>query len=203
MAAWEQIPPARRAAAELIYTAHSIPQVMADGCDYAAQLNETGRLIAERLDEGQLDHERLSGDGANRPRWDLAYQSRSGPPSQPWLEPDIGDRLRTARAAGVRDVVVAPIGFLSDHLEVLYDLDTEAKELAGQLGLNLVRAGTVGDHPELIAMIRELIVERTTPGSTRPALGRLGPRSDECPADCCPAGNRPQRPVAASTPPPG
>ena len=154
---------------------------MADGCDYAAQLNETGRLIAERLAD----------DSAERPEWDLAYQSRSGPPSQPWLEPDIGDRLRTAQAAGVHDVVVAPIGFLSDHMEVLYDLDTEAKELAGQLGLNLVRAGTVGNHPEFIAMIRELIVERMTPGDRRPALGTLGPRADECPAGCCPAGSGP------------
>jgi ferrochelatase len=126
----------------------------------------------------------------------LAYQSRSGPPSQPWLEPDIGDRLRQARTAGVRDVVVAPIGFLSDHIEVLYDLDTEAAELAGQLGLNLVRAGTVGTHPEMIAMIRELIVERMTPGSPRPALGMLGPRPDECAVDCCPAGARPSPPAA-------
>ena len=159
---------------------------MADGCDYAAQLNETGRLIAERL----------AHDSAGGPAWDLAYQSRSGPPSQPWLGPDIGDRLRTAQAAGVRNVVVAPIGFLSDHLEVLYDLDTEAKQLAGQLGLNLVRAGTVGDHPELVKMVRELIVERITPGATRPALGMLGPRPDECPADCCPAAKRPDPPAA-------
>ncbi|HEX4142358.1 MAG TPA: ferrochelatase [Pirellulales bacterium] len=179
--AWQQIPQPRRAATQLIFTAHSIPRAMADGCDYAAQLNETGRLIAKRLAE----------EGPSRPTWNLAYQSRSGPPSQPWLEPDIGDRLQQAQAAGARDVVVAPIGFLSDHMEVLYDLDTEAKELAGQLGLNLVRAGTVGTHPEMIAMIRELIVERMTPGSPRPALGTLGPRVDECPAGCCPAGMRP------------
>jgi ferrochelatase len=185
-AAWEQIPPPRRADAPLIYTAHSIPQAMADGCDYAAQLNETGRLIAERL----------AADGGSRPTWDLAYQSRSGPPSQPWLGPDIGDRLRAAQAAGVRDVVVAPIGFLSDHMEVLYDLDTEAKELAGQLGLYLVRAGTVGNHPEMIAMIRELIVERMTPGAARPALGTFGPRADECPVGCCPAAKRPDSPAA-------
>ena len=166
---------------------------MADGCDYAAQLLETGRLVAERLADG----------GASVPNWDLAYQSRSGPPSQPWLGPDIGDRLRTAKAAGVQDVVVAPIGFLSDHMEVLYDLDTEAKELAAELGLNLVRAGTVGNHPEMITMIRELIVERMTPGTARPALGTLGPRPDECPTGCCPAGNRPQPPAALSRPPAG
>ncbi len=160
---------------------------MADGCDYAAQLNETGRLIAERL----------APNPASRPAWDLAYQSRSGPPSQKWLEPDIGDRLRAAHAAGVRDVVVAPIGFLSDHLEVLYDLDTEAQQLAGQLGLNMVRAGTVGDHPELVKMVRDLIVERTTQGAERPALGTFGPRADECPAGCCPAGNRPGPPATS------
>jgi ferrochelatase len=127
----------------------------------------------------------------------LAYQSRSGPPSQKWLEPDIGDRLRAAHAAGVRDVVVAPIGFLSDHMEILFDLDTEAKELAEQLGIHLVRAGTVGTHPEFITMLRELIEERMTTGSPRPSLGTLGPRADECPAGCCPAGQRPAAPAAA------
>ena len=179
-AAWEQIPSARRTTAPLVYTAHSIPQAMAEGCDYVAQLNETGRLIAQRLAQ----------NSGSAPAWDLAFQSRSGPPSQKWLEPDVGDRLRAAQAAGVRDVVVAPIGFLSDHLEVRYDLDTEAKELAGQLGLNLIRAGTVGNHPEVIAMVRELIVERMTPGTERPALGTLGPRPDECAAGCCPVGKK-------------
>ncbi|HTU24308.1 MAG TPA: ferrochelatase [Pirellulales bacterium] len=182
--AWEQIPSERRTAAELIYTAHSIPQTMADGCDYAAQLRETGRLVAEQLAESPAD----------LPNWDLAYQSRSGPPSQPWLGPDIGDRLRAAHVAGVRDVVVAPIGFLSDHMEILYDLDTEAAAIAAEMGLNLVRAGTVGSHPELISMIRELIIERMSPGGVRLALGTLGPRRDECPTDCCPLGKRPGPP---------
>jgi protoporphyrin/coproporphyrin ferrochelatase len=180
-ASWKQIPPARRANGLLIYTAHSIPQSMADGCDYAAQLHETGRLIAERLNQ-ESSHDLV---------WDLAYQSRSGPPSQPWLGPDICDRLRAARAAGVSDVVVAPIGFLSDHIEVLYDLDTEAQQLAGSLGLNMIRAGSVGDHPEFVSMIRDLIVERTSGGPERPALGGLGPRPDVCAADCCSFGQRP------------
>ncbi len=192
-AAWGQIPAARRADALLIFTAHSIPQAMANGCDYAAQLLETGRLIVEQL--------RQQG-GGGAAHWDLAYQSRSGPPSQPWLGPDIGDRLRTARADGAGDVVVAPIGFLSDHVEVLYDLDTEARQLADQLGLNLVRAATVGTHPELIAMIRELIVERTSGTPARPALGSLGPRPDQCPADCCPSGQASRPGVRGADSPP-
>jgi ferrochelatase len=162
---------------------------MADGCDYVAQLSETGRLVAERLEQ----------EGRAPVNWDLCYQSRSGPPSQPWLGPDIGDRLRSAQAEGISDVVVAPIGFLSDHVEVLYDLDTEARQLAGELGLNMVRAATVGNHPEFITMIRELIVERMSGEAARPTLGRLGPRPDECPANCCPAG---QRPGATATPRP-
>jgi ferrochelatase len=175
-AALEQIPADRRAAARLVYTAHSIPLSMAQGSQYAAQLHETARLVS---------------DGLNRSDWQLAYQSRSGPPSQPWLEPDIGDLLRELHAAGQRDVVVAPIGFLSDHMEVLYDLDTEAKALSAELRLNMVRAGTVGRHPEFVGMVRDLIAERALGETARPAMGTVGPSHDVCPADCCPAPRRP------------
>ena len=167
------VPSDRRQAAHLIFTAHSIPAGMARGCDYEKQLKETARLVAETS-----GHE----------EWKLVYQSRSGPPSQPWLGPDILDCLRDLKAQeGASDVVIAPIGFVSDHMEILYDLDTQAKELCAELGLNMVRAQTVGTHPRFIRMIRELIGERLDEGLPRPALGSLSPRPDLCPADCCPA----------------
>jgi protoporphyrin/coproporphyrin ferrochelatase len=166
-----QIPAARRTAAHLIFTAHSIPQGMANGCRYETQFKEASKLVAA---------------GVNVPNWHIAYQSRSGPPTQPWLGPDIGDAIRELRSQGVQDIVVVPIGFISDHMEVLYDLDTEAMQLAGELGINMVRAPTVGTHPRFVSMIRELIVERMTEANTRPALGNLGPSHDVCPVDCCP-----------------
>ncbi|MCC7083881.1 MAG: ferrochelatase [Pirellulales bacterium] len=169
-AALDQIPADRRAAARLAFTAHSIPSAMAAHCAYEAQLHDACQLVAA---------------GVGHSQWQLVYQSRSGSPSQPWLEPDIGDHLRMLAAVGVREVVVVPIGFVSDHMEVLYDLDYEAKQLAGELGIHLFRAGTVGTHPRFVAMIRELIVERMTGAGDRPALGTLGPSHDVCPADCC------------------
>jgi ferrochelatase len=169
-AAFERISPDRRPAAGIAFTAHSIPQAMAAGSQYEEQLREASRLVAV---------------GAGREHWDLVFQSRSGAPSQSWLEPDIRDWLRQQHAAGVRDVVVAPIGFVSDHLEVIYDLDMEAQRLCGELGMHMVRAATVGTHARFVRMIRELIVERMTPGAPRLALGTLGPCHDICPADCC------------------
>ena len=168
--ALQKIAPERRDAARLIYTAHSIPLSMAQGCDYEKQLRETGRLVAEQ---------------AGKEKWRLVYQSRSGPASQPWLEPDILDALREEKAQGASDVVIAPIGFVSDHMEILFDLDTQARELCEELGLNMVRAETVGTHPRFIRMIRELIVERVNDDSVRPALGVFGPRADVCPVGCC------------------
>ena len=121
--------------------------------------------------------------------FDLVWQSRSGPPQVPWLEPDVNDHLRAVAAEGVRAVVVAPTGFVSDHLEVLWDLDEEARETAAELGLAFARAATPGTHPEFVAMVRELVEERTaatTPvGSS--ALGRTG---IDCPSGCCPAPRR-------------
>jgi protoporphyrin/coproporphyrin ferrochelatase len=169
-AALAQIPAERRAAAQLAFTAHSIPRAMADGCAYEAQLTETCRLVAE---------------GIGHEHWRLVFQSRSGPPTQPWLEPDICDHLRTLKAEGATDVVVVPIGFISDHMEVKYDLDTEARQLAEAIGLNLIRAATVGTHPDFIKMIRELIYERLDPQAERRALGTRGISHDVCPADCC------------------
>src|ERR1700730_15120384 len=153
--------------AELVFTAHSIPLSMARTSRYEEQLRESCRLVA-----GQLG---LS-------RWRLVYQSRSGPPTQPWLEPDISDYLKQL---DTREVVIAPIGFLSDHMEVIYDLDTEARQLCESLGIRMVRAATVGVHPEFVSMIRDLVLERTE-GAPRLALGDHGPSHDVCPADCCP-----------------
>ena len=131
--------------AHLVFTAHSIPESMAANCDYAAQLVETGGLIARAL---------------NIQNWALVYQSRSGSPSQPWLGPDVSDHLRVLADQGVKDVVVAPIGFVSDHMEVVYDLDYEAQKVARELGINMVRARTAGTHPAFVKMIRELMLER-------------------------------------------
>jgi ferrochelatase len=172
-----KIPEDRREAAHLIYTAHSIPLAMARGCDYEKQLKETGRLVAEHL---------------GRKEWRLVYQSRSGPASQPWLEPDILDCLREVKVrGGSSDVVIAPIGFVSDHMEILFDLDTQARQLCGELGLQMVRAETVGTHPRFIRMIRQLICERMDQRQPRLALGVFGPRPDVCAVDCCAMPRRP------------
>lgn len=167
--ALEQFPPEKREAARLIFTAHSIPSSMADECAYVQQLEETCRLVSESL---------------GRPPGDLVYQSRSGSPSQPWLGPDILGYLRRFATKG-KDVVIAPVGFVSDHMEIAYDLDTEAQNLCNEIGLNMVRAATPGTHPEFVGMIRELILERMVAGTGRRALGNLGPHHDACPSDCC------------------
>jgi len=141
-AALAGIPPGRRPAAHLVFTAHSVPVAMADGSPYAAQLTASARRIAERL--------------AQR-RWSVAYQSRSGPPREPWLEPDIAETLRALAREGVGDVVVAPIGFACDHVEVLYDLDVEARRLAETLGLGFSRVRAANDHPAFVEMLADLV----------------------------------------------
>jgi ferrochelatase len=160
-AALTRIPEERRAAARLVFTAHSIPLSMAANCRYEEQLVETARRVGELACHNE---------------WDLVWQSRSGPPTQPWLEPDILHHLRALAENGVRDVVVSPLGFLSDHMEVMYDLDYEAAALCRHLGLNFVRAQTPGTHPEIIAMLAGLIEERQS--------ARELPL---CAPDCCPA----------------
>ena len=168
-----------------VATAHSIPCSMADASDYQKQLRETTKLVAESVGIRE---------------WDPVFQSRSGPPTQPWLEPDILDHLKTLNESGTKNVLVAPVGFVSDHLEVLYDLDTEASALADRLGMKIVRAETVGTHPLFIAMIRELIAERLNPAERKLAIGACGPNHDVCPADCCPAPQRAGRPPASEAP---
>jgi ferrochelatase len=158
---------------QVIYTAHSIPLSMANTSDYVKQLEEVRRLVSLALAQ--------KNDA-------LVYQSRSGAPGQPWLGPDILDYLREVKARNLASaVVLAPISFISDHMEVLYDLDVEAHQLCLSLGLPMTRARTPGVYPKFVGMIRELILERMNPESERLAVGSLGPRPDTCPENCCPA----------------
>jgi ferrochelatase len=165
------------------FTAHSIPLAMAATSDYQRQLNETARLVMERFDP------------SGAVPWSVVFQSRSGPPSVPWLEPDILDHLRALASTDGDPVIVAPIGFVADHMEVVYDLDLEAAELASKLGLTMVRAATAGVHPAFVTMIRQLIEERMDPAVPKLALGADGPYHDVCRADCCPAPRRPSSPA--------
>ncbi len=161
----------------LVFTAHSIPTAMAERSPYVAQLREACRLVAELL--GQSN-------------WTLAYQSRSGPPDQPWLEPDIGDHLAALAKADVRQVVVTPIGFLAEHVEVLYDLDVVAREICRRLGMEMLRVEPVGTHARFVTMIRQLVSERLDGSIERLALGVQGPAPDHCPPDCCHPSQPPQ-----------
>jgi ferrochelatase len=141
-AALDRVPPSARANALLVFTAHSVPVAMASGSPYTRQIEAAALAIARCLDH---------------PRWQIAYQSRSGAPGDAWLEPDICDVLHGAKAQGIEDVVVVPIGFVCDHVEVLYDLDVEARAAAAESGVRLHRAETVNDHPAFIAMLAELV----------------------------------------------
>ena len=137
-----QVPLEARGDALLVFTAHSVPTAMAKASPYAEQLEGASRAVAARL-----GHE----------RWQVAYQSRSGSPREPWLEPDVCDVLRGLEGKGVSDVVLAPIGFACDHVEILYDLDVEARQVADRLGLRLHRAAAANDHPLFIAMLADLV----------------------------------------------
>ncbi len=125
----------------------------------------------------------MTAEAAGVLHWKLVYQSRRGRPAYAWLEPDMLEYLEKILQLGIRDVVIQPIGFVSDHMEVLYDLDIEAKDLAVELGMTLVRAGTVGTHPAFVRMIRELVAERVFPNRPKLAIGRYGPSHDVCASD--------------------
>ena len=129
--------------------------------------------------------------------WDLVYQSRSGAPHVPWLEPDISDHLDELHARGVPGAVIAPIGFVSDHMEVVWDLDTVAMDHAREIGLPAARAGTAGTDPRFVGMVRELVLERVGLAEPR-ALTPLGPSYDVCPRGCCP-NPRAERPAACGS----
>jgi ferrochelatase len=184
-AAWSTSDPA---STRLLITAHSIPMSMSDNCRYLEQLKESCRLLA---------------DLSEVPEGELVFQSRSGSPHQPWLEPDVCDRIRELVQQGVKHFIVLPLGFVSDHMEVLYDLDTEAAELCQELGVKLTRLPTVGTSPAFIEMLVGLVKERLgmlgKPVGAAVSLGRDGPCHDKCPENCCMPGTA-QRPVAASRP---
>lgn len=182
--------------ARLVFVTHSIPDAMndvsgPDGGAYVAQHHETARLITEAL---------------GRDDYDLVYCSRSGPPHVPWLEPDVNDHLEELATDGVSGVVLVPIGFVSDHMEVIYDLDTEALETAERVGIRAVRAGTAGTHPEFVRTIRELVLERAAAergeSPERPQLGERPVCADRCPVGCCRNLRQPDRPAhgGADTP---
>ncbi len=167
--------------AELVFVTHSLPPSLADSSAYVQQHQSVAELVAQGV-------ERATGV-AGRPR-SLTYCSRSGPPSQPWLEPDISDYLRERSGQGLAAAVAVPIGFVSDHMEVVYDLDTEAAAAAAKLGLPFARAATVGVDPVFVAAIRDLVLERAARErgeQTEPkALSTLGVMPDVCRAGCCP-----------------
>jgi ferrochelatase len=185
--ALDTLPAAERDGARLVFTAHSIPTAMNQSSGpeadrlYERQHRETARLVSQLL----------RGPAAE---FDLVWQSRSGPPQMPWLEPDVNDHLRVLAAQGVRAVVVCPTGFVSDHLEVRWDLDVEASQTAKELGMSYARAATAGTHPGFVRCVRELVTEQLS-GQQPQSLGTLGLCGIDCPSGCCPA---PKRPVAAA-----
>jgi len=179
--AYQQWSPGQLASGKILFCAHSIPNAMASHSKYETQLREASHLVAQHV-------------GLQPSQWELVYQSRSGPPTQPWLEPDVCDRIRQLHAEDhLENVIIVPIGFVSDHLEVLYDLDTEAKDVCEELGIGFQRVATVGSDPEFVAALGDLIRERTDKGS-RLAIGEFPANHDFCPLDCCLSG-RPGAPV--------
>ena len=176
-AAIESLPEGVRREARLLFTAHSIPVAMADvagpgGGLYVAQLTASAALVAGALAQRT---------GVRREH-EVVFQSRSGQPDDPWLAPDLLERIDAVSESAV---VVVPLGFTADHMEVVYDIDVEAADRAARRGLAFARAVTPGTHPAYVDMIVELVRERTEPGIPRRALSALGPSYDDCPARCC------------------
>ncbi|MER7735949.1 ferrochelatase [Streptomyces erythrochromogenes] len=202
VASLEALPEEVRAGAHLAFTTHSIPTAAADTSgpveDHTAD-GEGGAYVQQHLDVARVIAEEVAvRTGVTRP-WRLVYQSRSGAPHIPWLEPDICDHLEALHAEGAPAVVMVPIGFVSDHMEVLYDLDTEATAKAAELGLPVARSATVGADPRFAGAVRELVLERAAKerGETPREcwVGALGQSHDLCAVGCCPA--RAPRPAAA------
>ena len=188
------LPARARAGAHLVFVTHSVPTAMdetsgPDGGAYRAQHLDVARLVAAGV---------ATETGEEHPMA-LVYCSRSGPASQPWLEPDVNDHLEQLSAAGAPGAVLVPIGFVSDHMEVRFDLDTEATATAERLGLPVTRAATVGTDPRFVAAVRDLVLERAAvvrgDQRVRAALGALGASHDLCPAGCCPNARDPHRPA--------
>ncbi|MFE5733979.1 ferrochelatase [Streptomyces sp. NPDC056528] len=199
LASLADLDPAVREGAHLAFTTHSIPDSAADTSGPATGHGEGGAYVRQHLDAARTIADAVRERTGTEHPWKLVYQSRSGAPHIPWLEPDICDHLEELHAAGAPAAVMVPIGFVSDHMEVLYDLDTEATAKAAELGLPVRRSATVGSDPRFAAAVRDLVLERAAAERgarvERCALGTLGPSHDLCPIGCCPA--RTERPAAA------
>ncbi|WP_062214307.1 ferrochelatase [Streptomyces sp. NBRC 109706] len=197
--ALEQLPATARDGAGLLFCTHSIPDSAAEFSGPPLEHGPGGAYVAQHLDAARVIAERLREETGVERDWELVYQSRSGSPRIPWLEPDVNDRLRELRDEGMTSVVLVPLGFVSDHMEVRFDLDTEALDTAEKLGIAAVRSATVGAHPRFVTALRELVLERaaTERGQApdRPALGGRGPSHDLCPSGCC--AGRVAKPAAA------
>ncbi|MFF3246106.1 ferrochelatase [Streptomyces sp. NPDC002870] len=193
------LPEKLRAGARLAFTTHSIPTSAADASGPAAGHGEGGAYVRQHLEVARLIADAVREQTGIEHSWQLVYQSRSGAPHIPWLEPDICDHLEELHGSGAPAVVMVPIGFVSDHMEVLYDLDTEATAKAAELGLPVRRSATVGADRRFAAAVRDLLLERAAVERGLPAercaLGALGPSHDLCPVGCCPA--RAPKPAAA------
>ncbi|MEU6980984.1 MULTISPECIES: ferrochelatase [unclassified Streptomyces] len=199
LASLDELDPSVRAGAHLAFTTHSIPDSAADSSGPVTDHGDGGAYVKQHLDVARLVVDAVREETGVEHPWQLVYQSRSGAPHIPWLEPDICEHLETLHGAGAPAAVMVPIGFVSDHMEVLYDLDTEATAKAAELGLPVRRSATVGADPRFAAAVRELVLERAAAErgqrAERCALGALGPSHDLCPIGCCPA--RAERPAAA------
>jgi ferrochelatase len=195
LAALAELPDDVRESAHLTFVTHSIPEVMnaGSGPDGGAYVDQHRSVTEEVV-------ERVRQETGRRHRHQLVFCSRSGPPQVPWLEPDINDHLETLHEQGAAAVVMVPIGFVSDHMEVLYDLDTEALATADKLGLPVTRAATAGLDPRFVATVRDLLLERAAVERgeevDRASLGRWPACWDRCPAGCCP-NPRAERPALA------
>ena len=195
LAALAELPVAVRRDAHLAFVTHSIPHAMNDVSGPAG-----GAYVAQHVSVAEAIVEQVRQETGHRYASELVYCSRSGAPHVPWLEPDVNDHLQQLALEGVPGVVVVPVGFVSDHMEVVFDLDTEARATAEKLGLEFVRAATAGVDPRFVAMVRDLLVERAAAERgeevARAAVGVLGPSWDVCPPGCC-ANSRGPRPTVA------
>jgi ferrochelatase len=168
----------------VLFTTHSIPSAMAAASGPPGRFDANGAYVAQHLASIECVLDLVKAQGVDVPAWSLVYQSRSGPPQMPWLEPDVNDALRAARGEGMRAVAIVPIGFVSDHVEVVWDLDHEARDTCDELGVRMIRVATPGTHPAFVSAIADLVLERQA-GAPGMALSPLGPWSDVCAVGCC------------------
>ncbi len=199
LAALADLPEDVRAGARLVFVTHSIPTAMNENSgDPETTYEGGGAYVAQHRDVARVVTERVAAETGTTHEHDLVFCSRSGSPHVPWLEPDINDHLEALRDRGVPAVVMVPVGFVSDHMEVIYDLDTEAVETAERIGLPVRRAATAGTDPRFVSTVRDLLVERASAERgeevARAAVGDTGPMWDACPVGCC-ANPRAERPA--------